>query len=92
MAAPLTGYFPLTGDRIVDGMTTGYYWKFIRFLKLADPCVQNTFSNSKSLGYINNSMALIDDLFDRFLREPRHVFRSLYFIHSNPVLTLLNVY
>jgi serralysin len=26
MAAPLTGYFPLTGDRIVDGMTNGYYW------------------------------------------------------------------
>ena len=27
MAAPITRYFPLTGDRIVDGMTNGYYWK-----------------------------------------------------------------
>ena len=27
MAAPLTGYFPSTGDRIVDGMTNEYYRK-----------------------------------------------------------------
>jgi hypothetical protein len=62
-------------------------FRFIRFLELADPCVQNTFSNAKSLGYINNSMAFVDDLFDRLFLEFSRIFCSLHFFHSNAVLT-----
>ena len=42
MAAPLTGYFPLTGDRIVDGMTNGYYWK-LDSTKFVDYSISNGF-------------------------------------------------
>jgi len=37
-------------------------------------------------------LALVDNLFDRFFLEFSRIFHSLYFFHSNPVLTLLNVY
>jgi len=36
--------------------------KFIHFLELANPWVQNTFSNYMSLGYIKKRMTLVDEL------------------------------
>ncbi len=42
MAAPLTAYYPLTGDRIVDGMTNGYFWN-LDSTKFVDYSLSNGF-------------------------------------------------
>jgi len=42
MAAPLAGYFPSTGDRIVDGMTNEYYRK-LDSTKFVDYFISNGF-------------------------------------------------
>lgn len=42
MAAPLAGYFASTGDRIVDGITNGYYWK-LDSTKFVDYSISNGF-------------------------------------------------
>jgi hypothetical protein len=47
---------------------------FIRFPELADPCVQNTVRDSKPLGYIDNLVALVDDLFDCLVFELGGIF------------------
>jgi hypothetical protein len=50
------------------------YHRFIRFPELADPCVQNTVRDSKPLGYIDNRVALVDDLFDCLVFELGGIF------------------
>ena len=62
---------------------------FIRFFELADPCVQNTVRNSKPLGYIDNRMALVDDLFDCLVFELGGIFLSLHLQFSISVFYII---
>ena len=42
MGAPLTRYFTLTGDPVIDGMTHGYYW-YLDSTKVVDYSISNGF-------------------------------------------------